>query len=62
MFDSHSRDLHGMPDSFGKCTVVRIEGLENVVSYLQIPFPQTGDAPFEMKGVHIVISAGQTDM
>ena len=61
IFDSHSRDLYGMPDSFGKCTLVCIEGLENVVSYLQMPFPQTGAVPFEMKGVHILISAGQTD-
>ena len=35
-FDSHSRDLYGMPDSFGKCTLVCIEGLENVVSYFNI--------------------------
>ena len=62
IFDSHSRDLYGMPDSFGKCTLVRIEGLENVVSHLQMPFPQTGAVPFEMKGVHILISAGQTNM
>ena len=27
IFDSLSRDLYGMPDSFGKCTLVRIEGL-----------------------------------
>ena len=33
IFDSHSRDLYGMPDSFGKCTLVCIEGLENVVSF-----------------------------
>ena len=36
IFDSHSRDLYGMPDSFGRRILVRIEGLENVASYLQI--------------------------
>ena len=62
IFDSHSRDLYRMPDSFGKCTLVCFGRLENVVSYLQMPFPQTGAVPFEMKGAHILISAGQTDM
>ena len=36
IFDSHSRDLYGMPDSFGRHILVCIEGLENVASYLQI--------------------------
>ena len=36
IFDAHSRDLHGMPHSFGKCTLLTIEGIENLVSYLQI--------------------------
>ena len=61
-FDSHSRDLYGMPDSFGRCTLVCIEGLENVASYLQISCPQTGTVPFEMKGVHILISGSNADM
>ena len=32
-YNSHSRDLYGMPDSFGRRILVRIEGLENVASY-----------------------------
>ena len=32
IFYSHSRDLYGMPDSFGKCTLVCIEGLEIYLS------------------------------
>ena len=32
IFDAHSRDLHGMPHSFGKCTLLTIEGIENLVS------------------------------
>ena len=59
IFDSHSRDLYGMPDSFGKCTLVCIEGLENVESFFQMSCPETGAVPFEMKGVHILISAGK---
>ena len=33
IFDFHSRDLYGMPDSFGRRILVRIEGLENVASF-----------------------------
>ena len=32
IFDAHFRDLHGMPHSFGKCTLLTIEGIENLVS------------------------------
>ena len=32
IFDSHSRDLHGMPHSFGTCTLLSVEGLENPIS------------------------------
>ena len=46
IFDSHSRDLHGMPHSFGTCTLLSIEGLENFVSYLQLSCLQTGVVPF----------------
>ena len=31
IFDSHSRDLHGMPHSFGTCSLLSIEGLENLI-------------------------------
>ena len=51
IFDAHSRDLHGMPHSFGKCTLLTIEGIENLVSYLQISCLQIGVVPFEIKGV-----------
>ena len=33
IFDAHSRDLHVMPYSFGKCILLTIEGIENLVSY-----------------------------
>ena len=42
-----------MPHSFGTCTLLSIEGLENVVSYLQLSCLQTRVVPFEIKGVLI---------
>ena len=53
IFVSNSRDLHGMPHSFGKCTLLTIEGIENLVSYLQISCLQIGVVPFEIKGVFV---------
>ena len=50
-----------MLDSFGRCTLVQFEGLENVASYLQMSCSQTGTVPFEMKGVHILISGGNNN-
>ena len=42
-----------MPHSFGKCTLLTIEGIENLVSYLQISCLQIGVVPFEIKGVFV---------
>ena len=53
IFDAHSRDLPGMPHPFGKCTLLTIEGIENLVSYFQISCLQTGVVPFEIKGVFV---------
>jgi len=53
IFDSHSKDFYGMPHSFGKCTFLSIEGLENLVSYLQMSYSEEGVVPFEIKGVLI---------
>ena len=50
--DSHAKDFYGMPHSFGKCTLLSIEGLENLVSYLQMSCLETGVLPFEIKGVY----------
>ena len=51
--DAHSRPLYGMPHSFGKCTLLTIEGIENLVSYLKISCLQIGVVPFEIKGVFV---------
>ena len=53
IFDAHARDLHGMPHSFGKCTLLTIEGIENLASYLQISCLQIGVVPFDIKGVFV---------
>ena len=49
----HAKDFYGMPHSFGKCTLLSIEGLENLVSYLQMSCLETGVVPFEIKGVFV---------
>ena len=53
IFDSHAKDFYGMPHSFGKCTLLSIEGLENLVSYFQISCLEAEAVPFEIKGVFI---------
>lgn len=49
-----------MPHSFGKCTLRSIEGLKNIVSYLQMSCSEVGVVPFEIKGV--LISDCQLDL
>ena len=53
IFDAHSKDLNGMPHSFGKCALLTIEGIENLVSNFQISCLQVGVVPFEIEGVFI---------
>ena len=43
--------FHGMPHSFEKFTLLTTEGIENLVSYLQISCLQIRVVPFEIKGV-----------
>ena len=42
-----------MPHSFGKCTSLTIEGIENLVSYLKISYLDIWVVPFEIKGVFV---------
>ena len=53
IFDAHSRDLNVMPHSFGKCILLTIEGIKNLVSYFPISCIQIGVVPFEIKGVFV---------
>ena len=49
IFDSHSSDLHGMAHSFKIYILLIIEGLENLISYLQLSCLQTCTILFEIK-------------
>ena len=49
IFYAHFSDLHRMPRSFGKCTLLTIEGIEKIVSYLQISCLQIGVVPLKLK-------------
>ena len=60
IFDSHSKDFYGMPHSFRKCTLLSIEGLENLLSYLKMSCSEVGVVPFEIKVV--LISDCQPDL
>ena len=55
IFDSHSRDLHGMPCACacGYFVLTSIEGIQNLVHYFQLASGtyQNVCIPFEMKGV-----------
>ena len=56
IFDSHSRDLYGMPHPFGKCILASVEGIENLVTYFQSTVPQGNVIPFEVKGVTVQLT------
>ena len=52
VFDSHSRDLHGMPCASGCCVLTSVEGVQNLVHYFQLTScNQNVYIPFELKGV-----------
>ena len=36
IFDSHAKDFYGMPNSYGKCTLLSIEGLENLIIFSNV--------------------------
>ena len=56
VFDSHSRDLHGIPSFSGKCVLLTTESSGNLVSFFQIISPQTSCTPFQIKGVSIILT------
>ena len=51
IFDSHSRDLYGIPDPFGRCVLIHIESLDNLPSFFQNTYPPNSATPFEEMGV-----------
>ena len=53
IFDSHSRDLFGMPHPFGKCVLVSVNSLSHLVIYFQSTVHQIDSTPFEVKGVSV---------
>ena len=52
---SINKDFYGMPHSFGKCTLLSIESLKNLVSYLQMSCSEVRVVSFEIRGVLSVI-------
>ena len=52
---SINKDFYGMPHSFGKCTLLSIEGLKNLVSYLQMSCSEVRVVSFEIRGILSVI-------
>ena len=51
IFDSHSRDLNGMPSSCGICILTCVEGLQTLVQYFHLTSCCHSNIPFELKGV-----------
>ncbi len=56
IFDSHSRDLYGMPHPFGKSILVSVEGITNLAIYFQNIVPRSNVTLFEIKGVTVHIT------
>jgi hypothetical protein len=55
VFDSHSRDMHGMPAAMGYSVLVSIEGIQNLINYFHnscdYPGQNSENSLFELKGV-----------
>ncbi len=54
IFDSHSRDLQGMPCASGSCILTSVEGVQNLVQYFELTSCsqcQNVCVSFELKGV-----------
>ena len=51
IFDSHSKDLYGIPDPFGKSVLIHVESLDNLSSFFQNTYPPNITIPFEVKGI-----------
>ena len=51
IFYSHSRDLYGIPDPFGKYVLIYVENLENLSSFFKNIYPPNTTTPFEVSSV-----------
>ena len=51
IFGSHSRDSHCIPHPFGKCVLISVEYINNLVIYFQNTVARGNVTPFEVKGV-----------
>ena len=61
IFDSHSRDLYGIPDPFGKSVLIHVESLNNLSSFFQNTYPPNIAVPFEVKGVKSSLLTSTTE-
>ena len=57
VFDSHARDLYGMPHSSGTAVLLTVESLDNLVTFFQ-KTTYGSTMPFEIIGVSIIDVAG----
>jgi hypothetical protein len=62
VFDSHSRDLYGIPHPFGKCILTSVDSIENLVIYFQSTVPPGNETPFEIKGVTVQLNSDITQI
>ena len=55
VFDSHSRDLYGMPSISGFCVLISVEGVGNLTNFFRISSSasQNDSITFELKGVQL---------
>ena len=56
IFDPHSRDSYGMPHPSGKCVLISVESINNLVIYFQNAVPPATERPFEVKGVTVQLT------
>ncbi|CAB4030858.1 ATP-dependent DNA helicase PIF1, partial [Paramuricea clavata] len=62
VFDSHSRDLYGIPHPFGKCILASVDSIESLVIYFQSTIPPGNETPFEVKGVTVQLNSDITQI
>ena len=62
VFDSHSRDLYGIPHPFGKCILTSVDSIESLVIYFQSTVPPGDETPFEVKGVTVQLNSDITQI